>query len=108
MRAQKRLTWRGLAACLAVTLPLPPAALAQVDEEGKDEDLADLQVTIVSVPTHVRVGATVSFQAIVTNYGADKARRVIALSVLSKHFCAPATQPAAPIRRSPWSSHMMW
>ncbi len=29
-------------------------------------------------------------------------------SVLSKHFCAPATQPAAPIRRSPWSSHMMW
>ena len=35
-------------------------------------------------------------------------RSVAYWSVLSKAFCAPATQPAAPIRRSPWSSHMMW
>ena len=38
-----------------------------------------------------------------------KALRSLAYtSVRSKHFCAPATEPAAPIRRSPWSSHMMW
>ena len=35
-------------------------------------------------------------------------RSVAYFSVWSKTRWAPATQPAAPISRSPWSSHMMW
>ena len=38
----------------------------------------------------------------------NASRSLAYCSVRSKQRWAPATQPAAPISRSPWSSHMMW
>ncbi len=38
----------------------------------------------------------------------NASRSLAYASVRSKQCCAPATLPAAPIMRSPWSSHMMW